>query len=91
MSEVYSYENERPYVFTDEGQRQLIQMRDWVLLKLSTAGAFTAGKALGVVSTPDTYKAWALLDRLVELGVVVEVPGQTGLSQYLVYTSRRSP
>lgn len=86
---MYSYAKERPYVLTDEGQRQLLKMRDWVKRMLETAGAFTMGKALNVVSTGNSFEAVALLDRLVELGEVVELPGQTSASQHRVYVAAR--
>lgn len=84
----YSYEAEKPWVFTDEGQRALLQMRDWVQSTLKTAGAFQAGRAMGVVSTPDSWKACALLDRLVELGDAVEIPGQACMSQHRIYRGK---
>lgn len=84
----YRYEDEKPWVLTGDGQRQLIALRDWVLSTLRTAGAFQAGKALAVVSTPDTFKAWALIDRLVELGDVFELPHQKCMSQHRIFGGR---
>jgi hypothetical protein len=81
----YDYEKEKPWLATLEAQEQLFRMRDWIRYAIRTHGAFTAGKALGSVSTPDTFKALALLDRLVELGHIEELPGQTCVTQHRVY------
>ncbi len=85
----YSYEEEKPWVFTDDGQRQLLKMRDWVLATLKTAGAFRVDKAMSVVSTPDSFKILALVDRLVEIGDIIELRHQSGFAQHRVYVESR--
>lgn len=69
----YSYENEKSWLFTDEGQRCLLQTLSQAKELLEKAGAFMIFKALHDVPYGDTWKALALLDRLVELGYLREV------------------
>ena len=64
----YSYANEKSKLFTDEGQRSFLKTRDKVRQLLSESGAFMMEKA---VST--TWERMAEIDRLVELGEIVEV------------------
>jgi len=69
----YSYQEERPWLFTEKGQECLLQAWDQAQKYLSSAGAFMAFAALRDVHYGDTFKAMAILDRLVELGYVREV------------------
>jgi len=69
----YVYETEKPWLFTDEGQRCLMKARDRAGEILQIAGAFRAFAALKDVPYGDTWKALAILDRLVELGIIREV------------------
>jgi hypothetical protein len=69
----YSYQAERPWLFTEEGQVCLLKARDAAFKLLDEAGAFIAFRALKNVPYGDTWKALALLDRLVELGDIREV------------------
>ena len=84
MSE-YRYEDQREWLLSLEGQRDLIRVRDWVTGVLRDTGAFTLGKAMGASRTGDSFKAIALVDHLVLLGVIEEVPGQTCVSQHRIY------
>lgn len=65
----YQYEKERPHVFTDEGQRKLLKIWEWVD-KLPVS-VFTLGDALSIPGvTGDTWNSMACVDRLVELGYI---------------------
>jgi hypothetical protein len=84
---MYDYTSERPWLFTDEGQRVFIAFRDVALKKLSDTGACTIGSALSWIrGAPDSWKQLACIDRMVELGDVrkVERPGHATQSQVLV-------
>ena len=70
---IYCYEEEKKWLFTDEGGRCLFKAVDKARKLLETAGAFKAFKALVDVSYSDSFKAMAILDRLVELGAIREV------------------
>ena len=71
----YNYETERTTIFSEEGQRTFLRIRDHVKGLLEKSGAFSMGSAL---STPhmsgDTWTMMACVDRLVELGEITEVP-----------------
>lgn len=69
----YRYEDERPWLFTDEGQRCLLKVRDNAFKLCDTAGAFNGMKAFRDVHVGDTFKMMAILDRLVELQDIREI------------------
>lgn len=71
----YSYEIERSYVFTDEGQRHFLHIRDLANRLLSEAGVVMCDKllVLGPVSAATDWEMLACVDRLVELGELIEV------------------
>ena len=69
----YSYEHERHRVFTDQGQRDFLKVRDLFLSELKRTGAVTMSIAFKAVSG-DVWHTMANVDRLVELGEIVEIP-----------------
>ena len=78
---MYDYETEKPKLFTDDGQRKFLKIRDNVNRFLSEAGAFSMGKAMVGIGG-DSWLMMACVDRLVELCEIREVgrgancPGQ---------------
>jgi len=79
---MYKYETERNNLFTDEGQRKFLAVRDHIAKLLTTAGAVRMQEATSVVSG-DSWENMACVDRLVELKEIREltdaddeVPGQ---------------
>ena len=71
----YYYENEKPWLFSDEGQRVLFSAWEKGKYLLGVAGAFN-GMMLFAGDGPragDTFKMMAILDRLVELKAIREV------------------
>jgi len=75
----YDYNKEKSYLFTDEGQREFLQVRDNVKRLLEEAGAFSTCKAWKGVSG-DSWQMLAMIDRLVELKEIREI-SQYGVSQ----------
>lgn len=71
---MYNYKREREKLFTDEGQRIFIQIRDHAHDLIETAGAFSMARATGKCAGGDSWMLLACVDRLVELGEIVEVP-----------------
>jgi hypothetical protein len=69
---MYKYEDEREKIFTEDGQRDFIKVRDNVNNLLKTAGAFKMYPALNCING-DSWMAMAYIDRLVELGEIKEV------------------
>lgn len=70
---MYHYETERPKIFTEEGQRMFLQIRDRVKGLLKQAGAVSMEAAISG-STGSSWEMLACVDRLVELGELREVP-----------------
>lgn len=67
----YNYTTERPWIFTEQGVKALLDLRKEVTQKLENSGAFMSGGVMG--HAPDTWKDLALLDYLVEIGEIIEV------------------
>ena len=84
----YEYRKERERLFTEEGQRIFLEIRDRVQRLLRQAGACTMGKAIDG-STGDTWFKLACVEQLVELGEIVEVTqGQDLRIQHRVYREK---
>lgn len=82
----YDYAVERQKIFTDEGQRTFLKIRDRSQHLLKEAGAFRLSEVLHGVSG-DSWEHIACLDRLVELGEIIELPRDGCWGQYRVFTS----
>jgi hypothetical protein len=82
---MYSYEKEREKLFTDNGQRMFLRVRDKAKSLLDTSGAFYAGNVIEGL-TGDSWELLACLDRLVELGELAEVPNPvSGAGQHRIF------
>ena len=75
----YRYANERPFVFTDEGQLMFLKVRDRAKKLLDEAGA-VACDALISGLTGNSWSMLACVDRLVEIGELKEVPNPHSLA-----------
>ena len=85
----YNYTTERPYVFTDEGQRTFLKVRDNVKKLLAESGTVRMDAAMRGI-TGDTWETMACVDRMVELGEIREVPQPAGtFAQYRIFVSYR--
>lgn len=69
----YVYEAEKKIVFTDNGQREFLRVRDFCKRMIQQAGAVQAGKAMSQANLGDSWSMMACVDRLVELGELREV------------------
>ena len=65
---MYSYDEYKPKLLTDDGQRLVLEAYTTAQRLGDVAGAFTLFKMLRNVSYGDTFQANAIGDRLVELG-----------------------
>lgn len=81
---MYDYQTEREKIFTDDGQRRFLRIRDKANELLELAGCFRMDR---VLASGDTWENMACVDRLVELGEIVEVPQKT-LGQYRIFTGK---
>lgn len=86
--EMYSYAIEKPKLFTDENQRMLLKVRDHVLKCLKTSGAVRMQEAMEPASG-DSWTMLALVDRLVELGDIREIPQGQVSGQYRIFVAAR--
>lgn len=82
---MYKYETERPKLFTDEGQRKFLLIRDRVKLLLKQAGAARMEEILRAGGGSD-WEGLACVDRLVELGELIELTPSHCVAQYRVFT-----
>lgn len=81
----YSYQTERPNIFTESGQVHFIEVRDKINKLLDTAGAFRMDK-LSV--SGDSWLTLACVDRMVELKELVPLrPEGSCWGQFQVYTT----
>jgi len=85
----YSYATERSWLFTEQGSTCLVRARDNAMRLLREAGAFMAFAPLRGVQYGDTWKALAILDRMVEMGDIREVTGANVRGQDRVFVAAR--
>jgi hypothetical protein len=87
----YIYEKERPNIFTDEGQRSFLKVRDAAHRLLSVAGAFREQELmLASHVARDSWLHLAFIDRLVEIGEIRCVYYEPTIPrQHLVYVGCR--
>jgi hypothetical protein len=83
---MYQYEKEKSAIFTEEGQKNFLAIRDHVLKLLDEAGACNMNKAaFGADVTGCTWFMMACVDRLVELGEIKEVLRDNIAGQYRIF------
>jgi hypothetical protein len=82
---MYNYKEQRPFVFTEEGQEMFLKIRDKVHNTIKTAGAIRMDSAIAG-NTGNTWKMLACVDRLVELKEIIEVTGSDIAGQYRIFT-----
>jgi len=78
----YDYQTERPRLFTDDGQRKFLQVRDKVAAMLDESGAVMHGN---LRLTGDSWLTLACVDRMIELGEIVEITGPNVMGQHRVF------
>lgn len=69
----YNYQVQKKELFTEDGQRILLAVRDEVHRLLEEAGAFMMQRAWRTCGGGDSWTFLAAVDRLVELGEIVEL------------------
>lgn len=72
----YSYIEEKPKIFTEQGQIKFLAVRDKAKHLLKESGAVKMYPLLNCISG-DSWEAMAYVDRLVELGEIREVTAGT--------------
>lgn len=69
---MYKYEDLKPSIFTEDGQKMFLSIRDKCEALLEVAGCFTMGAAIRK-QTGDSWKMLACVDRLLELKEIREI------------------
>lgn len=82
----YEYRRERSRVFTEQGSEMYEKIRGNVVRLLAQSGAVSSSAAWTGVSG-DTDLMLACLDRMVELGLIREVTGESVWGQHRVFVS----
>jgi hypothetical protein len=80
----YSYETEKPSLFTDDGQRMFIKMRDNAFRLCALAGCVRMREMMATV-TGSSWQMLACADRMVELGDLIEVPQERCAGQHRIF------
>ena len=80
----YEYKEQRSRIFTDEGQRMFLQIRDRVKKLIKLAGAVRMQEAINGTSG-DGWEMLACVDRMVELGELHEVTAPDECGQYRIF------
>ncbi len=84
---MYTYEAEKPRLFTESGQVMFLAIRDAASRLLDKSGAFRLQELLREARTGgDSWQQLACIDRLCELGEIVELK-RVCWSQYRVFTT----
>lgn len=83
----YRYESEKYRLFTEDGVKDLMGIKDAAMGLIETAGAFRAVELLEKTSHPDTFFFCAALDYLVEKGHLIELTRPNCMSQFQCYTT----
>lgn len=85
---MYDYQAQRAALFTDEGQRRFLAVRDRVARLLALAGAVRMQEATAKTGG-ESWEALACMDRMVELGEIREITGPDVAGQHRVFVAAR--
>lgn len=89
----YNYQTQRAELFSDLGQRLLLGVRDHVHNILKSSGAITMSKAAVLpqgIGAADHWTLMACVDRLAEIGEILELTGDNYHEPVFVL-KRRTP
>jgi len=84
----YVYETQRPNIFTEEGQRLFLKIRDNTQALLKQAGAVRLQEMISG-SCGDSWDMLACVDRMVELGELHEIRQENCAAQHRVFVANR--
>lgn len=83
---MYNYQSERAAIFTEDGQKMFLSIRDNVQRLLKTAGAVRMQEAIAG-QTGSSWQMLACVDRLVELNEIREITAPGVAGQWRVFVS----
>lgn len=79
---MYKYDDFKEWLFSDEGQRTFLGIRDHANQLLDTAGAFQLGKIIEGYA----WESMACIDRMVELEEIREISEPGAAAQHRIFT-----
>ena len=85
----YDYETEKPKVFLEHNQKMFLRIRDNADHLMGTAGAAMLGHIISGVSG-DSWEQMACVDRLVEIGELVEIKYGACAGQRRIFCQKRA-
>lgn len=85
----YSYEEQKPKIFTEDGQRMFLKIRDKTHALIKQAGAVRLQEAISDSGGGESWDMLACIDRLVELGEIREVRQERCAGQHRVFVSAK--
>lgn len=83
---MYTYETERTAIFTEDGQKTFLKVRDAAVELIRSAGCVSMGAVWDKVMG-DAWFVMACLDRLVELGEIKEITNDSVAGQHRIFVS----
>lgn len=86
---MYSYETEKPNLFTEAGQRVFLRIRDHTHKILKLSGAIRMEEAMSAAKSGSSWTMLACVDRMVELGELREISQPDCAGQHRVFVSAR--
>lgn len=86
---MYQYKQEKTHLFSDEGQRMFLKIRDFVHEVLKKSGAITMEKAIAAAGGGSAWTMMACVDRMVELGELREINQDQVAGQGRIFVSAR--
>lgn len=86
---MYNYNEQKKNIFTEDGQVIFLKVRDKVKALLDGAGAFRMEELMKWI-TGDSWTFIACVDRLVELGEILEIPQGKVMEQDRVFVRNNS-
>lgn len=84
----YNYEDQKQNLFTDEGQRMFLRIRDRAKELLAQSGAARCQELMAGAGGGDSWIMLACVDRLVELGEIREIPQVQCAGQHRIFVFR---
>lgn len=85
---MYNYQTEKQAIFTEDGQEMFLSIRDNVHKLIDASGAITMGKAMSARITGSSWTMMACVDRLVELGEIVEIHQKECAGQHRIFVNK---
>lgn len=81
---MYKYDDMKAKLFSDEGQRKFLQVRDKINSIIPASGCIRLGEVMTNIGG-DSWIIMACVDRMVELGELVEIKYENSIAQKRIF------